>query len=90
MNTLPSGDSFEAAAEGLGKSIAMAMITPHVIVFGVGLIFNALAWLLSKPGFALVAGILYAVSAVLMFVYALFVLPSLVLAFIGYAKLRRA
>ena len=89
-NNLTAGNTAESLGAAIGTSLAMAMITPHVIAVVIAFIFNALAWALSKPGFALTAGILYAVAAVLMFVYAFFVLPSLVLSFVGYAKLKRA
>ena len=53
----------------------------------VAAIFNVIAALANKRGFALVAAILYCVGAVLFLMYALFVVPSIILSFVGYAKL---
>lgn len=80
-----SGDAAEAA----GSIIATALVTPHMILVVLATIFNWVAWATNKAGFALTAGILYVVGGVLFLMYFFFVIPSFVLCFIGYAKLKK-
>ena len=89
-NTISAGDTMESAAYAIGTGLAMAMITPHIIMVGFAVLFDSLGWALNKAGFALTGGILYCVAGFFMFVYIPFVLPSLILSFIGYAKLHKA
>lgn len=86
---LNAGSTAESAAEALGMSIAAAMIMPHMICSVLAAIFNVLGWVLSSRGLALTGAILYAVAAVLMPLYALFVLVQMILSFIGFARLKR-
>lgn len=79
-----SGDSMEAA----GNVIATALVTPHMILVGLAVIFNWVGYFTNKRGFALTGGILYSVSGVVFIMYIIFVVPSLVLSFVGYAKLK--
>lgn len=81
-----AGDGIELAAGGLATAIVM----PHMVCVALAVAFNWLGWFLNAPWSALVAGILYAVSMVLMFLYALFVVVQMVLCFIAYAKIKKA
>lgn len=74
-------------AEAIGGAIASALVAPHMACVAVATIFNGIAALTNKRGFALVGAILYVVGAALFLMYAFFVLPSIILSFIGYAKL---
>lgn len=76
------------AAEQAGAAIATALVTPHMILVAIALIFNWVSYFTNKRGFALTAGILYSVGGVLFLLYIFFVVPSLVLSFVGYAKLK--
>ncbi len=82
--------SAESGSDAAAGFIATALVTPHMICVGIAAIFNVLAAFLQKKGFALTCGILYSVGAVLFFMYALFVVPSIVLSFVGYAQLSKA
>lgn len=84
-----SGSGAASAAEALGMGIAAALITPHMICAVLAAIFNVLGWILSSRGLALTGAILYAVSALLFPLYALFVLIQMILSFIGFARLKR-
>lgn len=84
-----AGSNAESTAESIGVGIATALVTPHMICTMVAVIFNILGWAMNKAGFALVAGILYAVAAVLFFMYAMFVVVEMVLCFVGYARLHK-
>ena len=79
-----AGSSSEAA----GAAIATVLVMPHLVCTLIAVIFNALGFALSKPGFALVAGILYAVAMVLFPPYFMFVIIQTILCFVGYAKLK--
>lgn len=76
-----------SGAETIGGAIATALVTPHMVCVVVATIFNVIAALANKRGFALAGAILYCVGAVLFLMYAPFVVPSIILSFVGYAKL---
>ena len=76
--------------EALGGTIALALVTPHLVCTGIAVIFNGLALFLRVPAFALVAGILYAVAIVLFVAYFMFVVIEMILSFIGYGQLKKA
>lgn len=79
--------SASGAAEQIGTAIAGAMIIPFLIIAGLGLLFNWLGWALKKRGFAITAGVLYCVSLI-GFTYTFGLIPSIILTFIGVAKLK--
>jgi hypothetical protein len=83
--TANSSSGIEMVAVG----IATALVLPHITCVLVALIFNIVGWAINKRGFALTAGILYSVAAVVFISYAFFVVPSIVLSFVGYAKLKK-
>ena len=74
-------------AEQIGAAIAGAMIIPFLIIASLGVLFNWLGWALQKRGFAITAGILYCVSLISI-TYTFGLIPSIVLSFIGVAKLK--
>ena len=76
--------STEGDAEAIGSAIATILVLPHLLVTWLGIIFGMFGFFARKPGFQLTAAILYAVAALLFFLYAIFLLPSIVLGFIGY------
>lgn len=75
-------------SEQLGASIATAIVMPHLILVVLATIFNWVAYFSNKRGFALTAGILFSVGGVIFLPYIFFVIPSLVLSFVGYSKLK--
>ncbi|WP_297421749.1 hypothetical protein [Clostridium sp.] len=78
-----------SGAEQVGAAIATVLVTPHMILVVLATIFNWVAYFTNKRGFALTAGILYSVGGVIFILYIIFVVPSLVLSFIGYSKLKK-
>lgn len=76
----------EDSAEALGGAIATAMVTPHMLFVGLGGVFSWIGFIFKKSWAALVAAILYCVGAILFLIYALFLVPSIILGFVGYAK----
>ena len=75
-------------AEAIGAGIAAALVTPHMVCVGVAVIFNWLGWALKARWAALVAGIMYAVSIVCMFMYAMFVVLEMIFCFVAFAKMK--
>lgn len=78
------------SASQAGGVLAAAIVTPHLLLALLGLVFNALGFAMNKRGFALTAGILYAVSMVLFPMYFFFVLIQMILCFVAFAKMRKA
>lgn len=77
------------AAEFAGTAIASAIVTPHIALGWIAVVLNLVAFLANSRGCALATIILYAVSAVLFFMYALFIIPEIVLSIIGYVRLKK-
>ncbi|MGL5713162.1 MAG: hypothetical protein ACRCX2_09100 [Paraclostridium sp.] len=75
-------------SDQLSAGIATALVLPHFIALILGAIFNFIGWFFSMRGMALTGGILYSVSMLLFPLYFLFVLPSTVLYFVGFAKIK--
>lgn len=76
-------------AEAVGGAIATAMVTPHMICVVLAAIFNLVGALMNKAGFALTAGILYSVAGVLFLPYIFFVIPMIVLSFVGFSSVKK-
>lgn len=76
-------------AEAVGGAIATALVAPHMICVGLSTIFNWIGWAMRARWTALVSGILYAVSILLMFIYAPFVILQLIFSFVAYAKMKK-
>ena len=77
-----------ASTTNAGGAIATALVMPHMICVLVAVVFNVLGWVLRARWAALVAGIMYSVSAVLMLIYAPFVLVELILCFVAFGKMK--
>ncbi len=75
-------------AEALGAGIATALVMPHMLFVGLAVIFNWIGWALNVRWGALTAGILYAVSILMMFIYAMFVVLQMIFCFVAFAKMK--
>lgn len=73
-------------AEQIGSGLATALVTPHIVVLAISVMFGWLAFGLNSSGFALTASILYTVAGVMFIPYIFFVIPSIILGFVGYAN----
>lgn len=89
LNANQPGDTAEELGAAVGTAIGAAMTIPFFILAFIGQVFNWVAWLTSRKGFALTAGILYCVSLLFGFSYGLGMIPCIVLAFVGYARLKK-
>ncbi len=83
-----TADSGSTASDA-GAAIATMLVMPHLVCTLVAVIFNVLAFVMSKRGFALTAGILYAVAMVLFPTYFFFVIIQMILCFVAYAQLKK-
>ena len=82
--------SSSSDAEMLGAGLATALVAPHMFCVIVAVVFNIIAWICNARWAALVAGIMYAVSMVCFFLYALFVLIQMILCFVAYSKMKNS
>ena len=75
------------AAEQLGVGIGAMLIAPHIFLLGLAVLFN---WIFAVNArwAALTGGILYSVSTLVFIMYFIFEVPSIVLSFVGFAKLK--
>lgn len=79
----------EELGQQIGTAIGAAMMIPFLVITFIGAVFNWCAWGTNKKGLALTAGILFSISLIFGFSYALGVIPCVVLAFVGYSRLRK-
>lgn len=76
-------------AESIGGAIATALVAPHMFLVALATIFNILAFFISSKGFAITAGVLFCVGGVLFLPYILFVVPMIVLSFVGVSRVAK-
>lgn len=79
----------DGAIEQIGGALATALVTPHIVMIAMGVIFSWLGIFLRASWSALVAAILYAVASVIFMVYIMFAAPIMIIAFVGYAKQKK-
>jgi cytochrome c oxidase assembly factor CtaG len=77
------------SGEAIGAGIATLLVLPHTIVTVIAALFGVIAFFTRSTGLILTSAILYSVAAVLFFVYALFLVPSIVLGFVGYSNQKK-
>ncbi len=78
-----------ASSDNLGGALATTIVMPHMVCVVIAAIFNLASAITNKRGFALTSAILYSVAAVLFVMYALFVVPMIILSFVGFANLKK-
>ena len=79
-----------SGAEQVGAGLATAIVFPHMMSVGIGLIFNMLGSFLNNRAFVLVGAILYSVSILLFMMYFMFVIVQMILSYIAFAKMKKA
>lgn len=77
------------SSEEVGGALATALVTPHIIIMGLGAIFSWIGFFLKKSWGALVGAILYSVGALAFMLYIIFCIPLIILGFVGYAKQKK-
>ncbi len=76
-------------AEQVGTSIAAMLVMPHMFVTLIAALMGWLAYFWNKAGFALASAILYCVAAFLFLLYAVFLIPMIILGFVAYGKVKK-
>ena len=83
------GVSESSGSEAICAGLAGMLVTPHLIVVTVAMIFNWIGFFLNVKWAALTSGSLYAVAMALMIPYAMFILIQMILSFVAYAKMKK-
>jgi hypothetical protein len=76
-------------AEAVGAGLAMLLVLPSVFVLGIGVILGLIGFFNRSAGLQLTAAILYSVAGLLFLLYAFFLVPSIVLGFIGWNQQKK-
>lgn len=84
-NGITSSDSTKAIASG----IAAILIFPHMILLVFAIIFNLIGFISNRKWCVITGLALYGVSALLFILYAIFLIPSIVLSAIGIDKVTK-
>lgn len=71
------------------SGLPIALMIPHVICSGTALLFNIWGYFKNTAKGMLVAGILYAGSAVLLVPFFVFIPIRMILSFVAYAKIKK-
>ncbi|MDD3048810.1 MAG: hypothetical protein PHQ89_02315 [Bacilli bacterium] len=77
------------AAAVIGGAIATALLTPHMLIIGLGAVFAWIGFGTKQTWGALVAAILYCAGALVFLLYAMFSIPLIILGFLGYANQKK-
>ena len=76
-------------AEAIGKGIATLLVAPSIFILFVGIILGLIGFFNRSTGLQLTAAILYAVAALMFILYAIFLIPSIVLGFVGWSQQKK-
>lgn len=90
ISNFAGGIASSDGAEAIGAGLAAMLVMPHMVCVAVAALFNWLGWALKVRWAALVAGILYAVSMLCMFMYAMFVVLEMIFCFVAFGKMKKA
>ena len=80
---------FMENADTTAGAIATAVVLPHMAVLAIGVLFGWIGYFTRGTGFILTSAILYSVAAILFVMYAVFLIPSIVLGFVGYVRQKK-
>lgn len=77
------------STEAISGAIATALVTPHMVMIGLGTIFSWLGFFLKKSWAALAGAVLYCVGALIFILYAVFCIPLIILGFVGFSNQKK-
>ena len=89
LNYFIGGMLSSSGMESISAGLASALVMPHTLLVGLGVLFNWIGWIMKLRWAALVSGILYAVSILLMFIYGPFVIIQMILCFVAFSKMKK-
>ena len=90
INYFVNGVASTSGSEQIGVGLATALVAPHMFLLAIAVLFNWIGWIARARWAALTGGILYCVSGFLFLLYVFFEIPSIVLSFVGFAKMKNA
>lgn len=76
-------------SEALGAGLATLLVLPSIFVLFVGVLLGLIGFFNRSAGLQLTAAILYSVAALLFILYAFFLVPSIVLGFMGWNQQKK-
>lgn len=80
---------YEAEGYALGTQIGASIVMPSIICCGVGVLLNAIGYRKNNKTITLISAILYLLSLILMPTYGFASIPSMILQFIAYSKMKQ-
>ncbi len=72
--------------EAIGTGLATVLVAPHMFMVFLAVIFNWIGFAMNKKWAAITCGVLYSVAGFLFMLYIMFVIPCIVLSFVGVAQ----
>lgn len=86
-----TGDALggDDAGTAIAGAIFAALAFPHMIVTAIGAILALVGFFTRKSGLILTGAILFSVAALLLLVWGPFLIPSIILGFVGYSKQKK-
>lgn len=85
-----SSNPSASQAERIGQGIGQMIVLPSVICMVVAVIFNVLGYFMVSRPLTLVSAIFYTLSLILMPLWGFLGIPSLILQFVSYSKLKNS
>lgn len=80
---------FIGGADTNAGTVALMIAMPHGIALVLGVLFGWIACLSGRPAYALVSVILYVIAALIFIMYGMFLIPSIILGFVGYERQKK-
>ncbi len=74
-------------AEQMGAALATTVVLPHIVLLALAVIMNWVGFFMNVKWGAISAGVLYSVSGVIFLLYIIFVIPMIILSFVGVSKI---
>ncbi len=85
-----SMNSASSDAEQVGAAIGLAIVLPSVIMLIIAVILNLIGFLVNNKVLTLISAIFYTLAFFLFFLWGFVAIPSMVLQFVAYAKMKKA
>lgn len=76
-------------AEAVGAGLATLLVLPSLLVLLVGVLLGIIGFFNRSAGLHLTAAIIYAAAGLFFILYAAFLIPSIVLGFIGWSQQKK-
>lgn len=81
--------SAKTDAESIGTSIGLVVVMPSLCAMVIAVILNAIGYFMSHRIITLISAILYIVALILMPLWGFVGIPSMILQFIAFAKMKK-